>query len=76
MDLHTFIEEKLNYYAQKIISGGKKTDEMAVGEITFYTALRRVLDGQGTLQDVGMMDAINDLLQEKGLVEAGHTFYK
>ncbi|NEQ10620.1 MAG: hypothetical protein F6K37_33290 [Moorea sp. SIO4E2] len=76
MNLNDLIEEKLNYYAQKIVSGGSKTDEMAVGEITFYVALRRVVNGKGTRQDVGMMDAINDTLQSLGLVEEGKTFYK
>ena len=76
MNLNDLIEEKLNYYAQKIVSGGSKTDEMAVGEITFYVALRRVVNGKGTLQDIGMMDAINDTLQSLGLLEEGKTFYK
>ena len=49
---------------------------MAVGEITFYVALRRVVNNQGTLQDMGMMDAINDTLQTLGLIEEGKTFYK
>ncbi|PZN80799.1 MAG: hypothetical protein DM484_09530 [Candidatus Methylumidiphilus alinenensis] len=76
MNLNDLIEEKLNHYAQKIVSGGNKTDEMAVGEITFYVALRRVVNNQGTLQDMGMMDAINDTLQTLGLIEEGKTFYK
>ncbi|NET85923.1 MAG: hypothetical protein F6J94_29760 [Moorea sp. SIO1F2] len=76
MNLNDLIEEKLNSYAQKIVSGGSKTDEIAVGEITFYIALRRVVNGKGTLQDLGMMDAINDTLQTLGLVEEGKTFYK
>ena len=76
MNLYDLIEEKLNHYAQKIVSGGNKTDEMAVGEITFYVALRRVVNNQGTLQDMGMMDAINDTLQTLGLIEEGKTFYK
>lgn len=76
MNLNDLIEEKLNYYAAKIVSGGTKTDEMAVGEITFYVALRRVVNGQGTLQDLGMMDAVNDTLQTLGLIEQGKTFYK
>jgi len=76
VNLNDLIEEKLNHYAQKIVSGGNKTDEMAVGEITFYVALRRVVNNQGTLQDMGMMDAINDTLQTLGLIEEGKTFYK
>ena len=30
MNLNDLIEEKLNHYAQKIVSGGNKTDEMGV----------------------------------------------
>jgi hypothetical protein len=28
------------------------------------------------MQDLGLMDAINDTLQEKGILEKGQTFYK
>lgn len=76
MSLNALIEEKLNHYAQKIVAGGSQTDEMAVGEINFYIALRRVVNDKGTLQDLGLMDAINDTLQALGKIEAGSTFYK
>ena len=76
MDLNSFIEQKLNRYAKAIIDGSAKIDEHALGEMFFYMALRRVLTGKATYQDIGMMDAINDTLQEKGIVEASKTFYK
>lgn len=76
MDLAKFADDKMSHYAQKIIDGGVKVDEHAVGEMTFYITLRRVLAQKATLQDVGMLDAINDVLQELGLVESGKTFYK
>ena len=76
MDLNSFIEKKLNHYAQAIIDGSAKVDEHALGEMVFYMALRRVLSQRATIQDIGMMDAINDTLQEKGIVEATKTFYK
>lgn len=74
--IESFIEEKLNHYAQQIVDRSERADEMALGELTFYIALRRVINGNGTLQDLGLMDAINDTLQEKGLLEKGQTFYK
>ncbi len=43
--------------------------------MVFYMALRRVVSGDATMQDVGMMDAINDTLQEQEIVEAGKKFY-
>jgi hypothetical protein len=76
MSLNTFIEDKLNQYAQKIIGGGARSDDLAVGELTFYVTLKRAVSGNATTQDLGMLDAINDTLQELGLVEAGKTFYK
>jgi hypothetical protein len=76
MELKEFIETKLNEYAQKIVKGSEKSDELAFGQISFYLSLRRVLSGKATIQDVGMMDAINDTLQTMGIVGEGETFYK
>ena len=76
MSLNDLVEEKLNHYAEKIVSGGSKSDDLAIGEIVFYSALRRVINGQATSQDIGTMDAINDTLLAQGLIEKGKTFYK
>jgi len=76
MDTNSFIEQKLNHYAKAIIDGSAKVDEHALGEMVFYMALRRVLSGKATIQDIGMMDAINDTLQENGIIEPRRTFYK
>ncbi|NEP91191.1 MAG: hypothetical protein F6K18_32760 [Okeania sp. SIO2C2] len=76
MELSDFIENKLNDYAKSIIEGSAKRDEIALGEMTFYMTLRRALTGKATLQDIGMLDAINDTLQEKGVIEPGKSFYK
>lgn len=76
MNIDQFIEDKLNSYADKIKSGSAKFDEYALGEMSFYMALRRVLAKKGTPQDMGMMDAINDTLQEKGIIDKEETFLK
>jgi len=76
MEIMQFIEDKLNSYAEKIKDSSARSDEHALGELTFYMALRRVLAGKGTPQDLGMMDAINDTLQEKGILQQGGTFLK
>ena len=39
-------------------------------------SLRRILDGNANYEDIGLMDAINDTLQELGIVESNKTFYK
>lgn len=69
-----FVEEKINTYAQAIIDGSDKRDAHAMGELKVYMALRRVLKEQATIEDIGMMDAINDVMQEIGAVFEGETF--
>ena len=76
MEIGQFIEDKLNHYAESIARGGNRIDEHALGELTFYMALRRIQEGKGTPQDIGTMDAVNDTLQEFGVLEAGATFLK
>ena len=72
--MEAFVEAKINEYAQKIIDGSDKRDAHAMGELQFYMAFRRVLKGQGTVQDMGLMDAVNDTLQEMGIVETSTSF--
>lgn len=76
MPLPELIEEKLNYYAQAIVTGNTKRDEHALGELSFYLALRRIINQKANAQDIGLFDAINDTLQAKGLIDSTHTFYK
>jgi hypothetical protein len=76
MELIQFIEEKLNFYAEAVIKGHAKIDEHALGEMNFYMTLRRILNKSYSYQDIGMMDAINDTLQELGIIEQSEIFYK
>lgn len=75
MELSQFIETKLNKYAERVVTSSEQIDDYAFGEISWYLALRRVLAGKGTPQDLGMMDAINDTLQQKGFISNGTTFF-
>jgi len=76
MTLPQSVEDKFNAHVERIKAGSAKVDEHALGELTFYMALRRVLAGTATPQDLGMMDAINDVLQFKGVVKRGSSFLK
>lgn len=73
-NMEAFVEAKINEYAQKIIDGSDKRDAHAMGELEFYMAFRRILKGDGTAQDMGLMDAVNDTLQEMGVVASGTSF--
>jgi hypothetical protein len=76
MELLQFTEDKINHYARMIVNNKDKADELAMGQLQFYMAFRRVLQGNGATQDLGMMDAINDVLREKALVGKDEAFYK
>ncbi|MFP3515876.1 hypothetical protein SB766_06725 [Pseudomonas sp. SIMBA_077] len=75
-DLKEFIENKINLYAHRVISKGDAIDELAVGELFFYTSLRSALNGNAGRKEVGLLDAINDTLQHLGKVENNTSFYK
>lgn len=75
MDLLPFVEAKIDHYAKSIVTKGDKMDDLALGELTFYITLRRALQGTASTQDKGLLDAINDTLQELGIVDAKSSFY-
>ena len=75
MDLLPFVEAKINKYGNAIITRDDKMDDLALGELTFYITLRRALKGTASTQDKGMLDAINDTLQELGVLDAKASFY-
>ena len=67
----------MHFYAKKISDEtSQKIDEHSLGKVKFFFALRRILDGKANFEDIGLMDAINDILQELGIVESKKTFYK
>ena len=72
--MNEFVEKKINSYAQNIIDGSDKRDAHAMGELKFYMALRRCLKSESTIEDIGMLDAINDVLQEVNLIDDSVTF--
>ena len=72
--MEQFIEDKINHYAQSIINDTAKKDAHSFGELSFYMAIRRVITGAATREDLGMMDAINDTLQEANIIDSGETF--
>ncbi|MBT3353011.1 MAG: hypothetical protein HN400_17170 [Nitrospinaceae bacterium] len=69
-----FLENKINTYAGVIVKGSDKRDAHALGELTFFMSLRRYLNEEATPQDIGLLDAINDTLQEAGIIEDRKTF--
>lgn len=72
--MQEFIENNINKYAEAIIKGSDKRDAFCLGQLTFFMALRRITKGEATRQDLGMADAVNDTLQEAGIIDKDKTF--
>lgn len=73
------IYTKENYtspFLQKVDAGESTLNEHAAGELRFYIALQQVLEGNLAHYQVGLIDAVNDLLQEFGIISPKETFYK
>lgn len=83
--LESFIEKKINHYAERIKSLPQRADRSALGELEFYIALRNVIlfsndsaqnnYDQASLRDQGLLDAINDTLIELKLIKHSEKFY-
>lgn len=65
-DLSTFLTAELDK---------AHVTERAFGRASFYLALNRVLAGNPTAQDLGLMDGINETLQVLQILGAGESFY-
>ena len=76
MDIDEFINDKLQHYGQAIRDTDGDAEDHALGEVVFYAALRRLRAGRATKQDLGLIDAVNDTLQELGILDSGQSFYK
>jgi hypothetical protein len=72
-----YMKENLySSYLEKVDPGKSNLNEHAAGELRFYIALQHVLGGNLAHYHVGMIDAVNDMLQELGVISSNETFYK
>jgi hypothetical protein len=72
-DLSEYLERKINEKAKIIIDKDAVHDGAAFGEMKIYFCLRRILDKKATLEDVGVLHAVNNLLQVLGLLSSKET---
>lgn len=75
MELNNWVDEQLTQLGGKIAESGNTIDELSFGKMTFFLSLRRALASDAAPQDVGLLDAVNDTLQQLKLVQPGKTFY-
>jgi len=68
------LEEKMVAARKRISSKMTKSDRMDSGRVAFLTALKHVVDGAGSPEDLGTLDAVNDVLQDLGMLAKSKTF--
>ncbi|HEX8595451.1 MAG TPA: hypothetical protein VF682_19580 [Pseudomonas sp.] len=74
-DFEAFVEEQIERAANKIATGkSAKLDDVGFGRMGFYLALRRVLMGTSSAEDLGLIGAVNDALQALKLLDSDETF--
>lgn len=72
-----FIESQINAAAKQILDKQKADlDHIAYGQLGYLLSVRRMLDGTATREDLGLHDAVNDVLQQLGLTEKKSTYLK
>lgn len=67
-EFKAFLENEINTAAKKIID--KKSlefDHYANGKLSYLLTLRRWMDGTSTKEDLGLHDAVNDVLQRANI---------
>lgn len=71
----SFLEAQINAAAKQIVDKQKADlDHIAHGKLGFLLSLRRVVDGTATREDLGLHDAINDVLQRLDLLGTNVTY--
>lgn len=86
-ELQKFVNDKIVEYADVLTKltreeqeGASKLNQHAMGQLEFYANLAVVLEegfsAKENLVSAGIVDAVNDLLQDIGLVPDGTTFYQ
>ncbi|RVD77227.1 hypothetical protein [Pseudomonas koreensis] len=72
-ELEDYLEVKINEKAKVILDENMVHDGAALGEMQLYFCMRRILNKRATLEDVGVLRAMNNLMQVLGLLSPKET---
>ncbi|MDR9861552.1 MULTISPECIES: hypothetical protein [Pseudomonas] len=67
-ELEKYLEDKINGSAKVILNENMVHDGAALGEMQLYFFLQRIFNKKATLEDVGALRAVNNLLRFVGLL--------
>ncbi|MCE1116746.1 MULTISPECIES: hypothetical protein [Pseudomonas] len=72
-ELEKFVQVKIDEKANIILNERVTHDDAAFGELRIYSCLRRILNGKANLEDIGVLHAVNDLIQAMGIMAPGES---
>ncbi|WP_449434841.1 hypothetical protein [Pseudomonas putida] len=76
-DIKQFVEAQINAAAKKIVDKKKHDfDHFANGQLGYLLALRRWIENTSTREDLGLHDAIDDVLQLISARKSKTTYIK
>ncbi|MBK5549954.1 MULTISPECIES: hypothetical protein [unclassified Pseudomonas] len=73
VDLTDYLETMIHVKSKAIVERRMLDGSAALGELTIYYCLRRILNNKATLQDIGVLHAVNHLMQVVGLLDPKET---
>lgn len=72
-EMRKFLQTKIDEKANIILNERVRYDDAAFGELKIYSCLRRILNKTATLEDLGVLHAVSNLLQAAGVLSPNET---
>lgn len=72
-EFSAYLDKEINTAHCRISSKDSKSDKVDSGRVEFLTALKDVVDGKPQPKNVGVVGAVNDVLQTLGLLSRDKT---
>lgn len=72
-ELRKFLQTKIDEKANIILNEHVLCDDAAFGELKIYSCLRRILNKTASLEDLGVLHAVSNLLQATGVLSPNET---
>lgn len=70
-EFRVYLKQQTSIAESRISLKGSRSDKMDSGRVKFLTVLSRVVDGNASPEDLGV---VNDVLQKLALLPSGKTF--
>ncbi|TFY87197.1 hypothetical protein DYL59_19665 [Pseudomonas kairouanensis] len=72
-EFSTYLTGEIDNAQQRISPKLTKSDRVDTGRVAFLNMLKNVVNGSASPEDLGSIGALNDVLQELGLLPASKT---